>query len=621
MRPHGTSPGLRKDTEPDSAAQAAEHRSSRLRGDPNAKGLSPLGNALISIVLGIAAGFGAFVLRSLIGAAHNLLFEGRLELFLDTQRHSPPSPWGAGIVLAPVLGSFVVVYLVKNFAPEAKGHGVPEVMDAIYYHKAVIRPVVAAVKSVASAISIGSGGSVGREGPIIQIGAAVGSWLGRACGVSRWQLATLVAAGGGAGIAATFNTPIGGVLFAVEILMHEVSVRTLVPVALATATATYVGQQFFGDHPAFEIPALHFTHAVSAQLLPAWFGLGCLMGVVAAVFIRSLYACEDAFERLVPRRPYLRHALGMLGVGSAGLGLMWARGHYFVFGVGYATIMDVLLGKLGGAWFLVALFALKLAVTSLTLGSGASGGIFSPSLFMGATLGSAYGLLLHGLLPGLDINPAALAVVGMAALLAGTTGAALTAIVMIFEMTLDYGVVLPMTLTVAVAYGVRRMLLPQSIYTMKLVRRGHYMPEALLANAHLVHHAGELQLDAVALRERDAPVEPPADAAGRPTPAYYVVLQDGQVDGVVAADWLAEHPQRLAGARSWGELARRDFIRVRSDATLFDVLAAFAGCEADLAVVLAAPGERGIDGSQVRGLISKSHIADAVADGMELFRD
>ena len=157
-------------------------------------------------------------------------------------------------MLAPVVGAIVVVFLVKNFAPEAKGHGVPEVMDAIYYGKGVIRPVVAAVKSLASAISIGSGGSVGREGPIIQIGAAFASWLGRVARVSRWQRATLVAAGGGAGIAATFNTPIGGVLFAVEVLMHEVSVRTLVPVALATATATYVGRTSSATRPAFVGP-------------------------------------------------------------------------------------------------------------------------------------------------------------------------------------------------------------------------------------------------------------------------------------------------------------------------------------------------------------------------------
>ena len=211
--------------------------------------------SMLSVGLGVVAGVGAFAFRALIGLFHNLFFLGRFSWLYDSNHHTPSGPWGSWVAFAPVLGAVVVVFLVKNLAPEAKGHGVPEVMDAVYYAKGVIRPVVALVKSLASALSIGSGGSVGREGPIIQIGAAVASAGGRLAGASRWQLATLVAAGGGAGIAATFNTPIGGVLFAVEILMLEVSVRTLVPVALATATATYVGRYLLGSHPAFEVPA------------------------------------------------------------------------------------------------------------------------------------------------------------------------------------------------------------------------------------------------------------------------------------------------------------------------------------------------------------------------------
>ena len=201
-------------------------------------------------------------------------------------------------------------------------------------------------------------------------------------------MATLVAAGGGAGIAATFNTPIGGVLFAVEILMLEVSVRTLVPVALATATATYVGRYLLGSHPAFDVPATATPGASEVALLPAYVGLGCLMGLAAVVFIRALYGAEDLFERWVPNRPYLRHAIGMLGVGILIALLMRFAGHYYVEGVGYATILDVLSGRIAIFGMLLALPVLKLLATSLTLGSGASGGVFSPSLFMGATLGS-----------------------------------------------------------------------------------------------------------------------------------------------------------------------------------------------------------------------------------------
>ena len=190
---------------------------------------------------------GAF--RELIGLLHNLFFAGHFAFAYDANEFTAPSRWGAFVILAPVVGAVIVTFLVSNFAPEAKGHGVPEVMDAIYYSEGVIRPVVALVKSLASAFAIGSGSSVGREGPIIQIGSALGSTLGQIVAMPPGQRIALVAAGAGAGIAATFNTPIGGVMFAIELMMPEVSVDTFLPVAIATGAATFVGRWFFGDSP------------------------------------------------------------------------------------------------------------------------------------------------------------------------------------------------------------------------------------------------------------------------------------------------------------------------------------------------------------------------------------
>ncbi|HHN94466.1 MAG TPA: chloride channel protein, partial [Anaerolineae bacterium] len=205
--------------------------------------------ALTSIVIGVVAGLGAVVFRALIALIHNLVFLGRFSTYYDANQHTALSPLGFGVVAAVVLAALLVVFLTQNYAPEARGHGVPEVMDAVYYQRGRIRPIVAVIKALASALSIGSGGSVGREGPIIQIGAAFGSITSAYLRLPLPQRITLIAAGAGGGIAATFNTPVGGVLFALEILLHEVSVRTLVPVALATATATYLGQLFFGPHP------------------------------------------------------------------------------------------------------------------------------------------------------------------------------------------------------------------------------------------------------------------------------------------------------------------------------------------------------------------------------------
>ncbi len=175
--------------------------------------------SLLAIVVGIITGFGAVAFRALIGLIHNIAFLGSFSIEYDASVFTPPSPWGAFIILVPVIGGPIVTFLITNFAPEARGHGVPEVMDAIYYREGVIRPVVALIKSLASALSIGTGAAVGREGPIIQIGAALGSTLGQVIRMAPWQRITLVAAGAGAGIAATFNTPIGGVMFAIELMM------------------------------------------------------------------------------------------------------------------------------------------------------------------------------------------------------------------------------------------------------------------------------------------------------------------------------------------------------------------------------------------------------------------
>ncbi|MDD5236162.1 MAG: chloride channel protein, partial [Candidatus Omnitrophica bacterium] len=352
---------------------------------------------------------------------------------------------------------------------------------AIYYNKGIIRPVVAVIKSIASALSIGSGGSVGREGPIIQIGASFGSTMAQIIRMPFWQRITLIAAGTGGGIAATFNTPIGGILFALELIMVEISARTLVPVVIATATATYIGRMFFGDHPSFVIPSLEkpYFHITAPVVLFTYVGLGILAGLISVVFIKSIYAFEDFFDTRVKGNYYQRHALGMFLVGITMYFLMLTSGHYYVEGVGYATIQDILSSAFPAFYLLVILFVLKLIVTSLTLGSGGSGGIFSPSLFLGATVGAAYGIFIRHFIPGLAISPVAFAVAGMAGVVGGATGAAIAAIVMIFEMTLDYNVIIPMTITVAISYGVRKVLCKESIYTMKLARRGHRLPDSM----------------------------------------------------------------------------------------------------------------------------------------------
>ena len=355
----------------------------------------------LAILTGIIAGLGALFFRGLIALVHNLSFFGKFSFVYDANQNTPASPWGIGIILIPVIGSVLVTFLVTKFAPEAKGHGVPEVMDAVYYGKGIIRPVVAVFKALASALCIGTGGSVGREGPIAQIGSAFGSTISQIFPMTPKQRITLIAAGAGAGIAATFNTPIGGLLFAIELLLHEVSVTTLVPVAVATVTATYIGQLFFGVHPAFVIPEFEQAYFIplSPWLLIPYAALGVFMGLTSTLYIRTLYFFEDFFDKFKGINPYLRHAGGMLAFGMIMYGTLLVTGHYYVDGVGYGAVQDILTGHLTSIYLLLLLFGLKLLATSLTLGSGGSGGIFSPALFLGATAGGAFGIFLATLVP------------------------------------------------------------------------------------------------------------------------------------------------------------------------------------------------------------------------------
>jgi chloride channel protein, CIC family len=569
--------------------------------------------SLIAIFVGIVTGFGAIVFRGLIGFIHNLLFLGHFSFFYDANAYTPPSPWGAFVILVPVLGALVVTLLVTKFAPEARGHGVPEVMDAVYYAEGRIRPVVAAVKSLASAVAIGSGSAVGREGPIIQIGASLGSTIGQIIPLAAWQRITLVAAGAGAGIAATFNTPIGGVMFAIELMMPEVSVRTFLPVALATGTATYVGRLYFGLEPAFRMPVLANLphHATSFGALLLFALLGVLTGLAATAFIKGLHWVEGIFDRI--RNPYVRHASGMLLVGLMIYGLFQAFGHYYVEGVGYATIQDVLLGGLGGASLLGLLFASKLTATSLSLGSGSSGGIFSPSLFMGATLGGAFGAFASAALPSLNLSVPAFAIVGMAAVVGGGTGAAMTAVTMIFEMTRDYDIVMPMIIAVAISIGIRRVLSHENIYTIKLVSRRHFIPKALHANMFLVHQARDVMDRDILLLQAtmsfDTFLRQP-EHGGKIR--HVVVAHDDRIVGVLRVNTGIRHGLESAYTGvTLGDVAIRNFTIVNERDIMFGVIGRMWQRGAMMAVVV---GANGVPlANDVLGVITKEHVADSVA--------
>ena len=509
------------------------------------------------------------------------------------------------------------MFLVVNFAPEARGHGVPEVLDAIYYKEGNIRPVVAAIKSLASAFSIGTGAAVGREGPIIQIGATLGSSLGQIIEMAPWQRITLVAAGAGAGIAATFNTPIGGVMFAIELMLPELSARTFLPVALATGTATFIGRIFLGLQPAFVVPSAFYLHTeqppIQALLLFAL--LGALIGLAATAFIRGLVFAEDIFPKI--KNPYLRHMVGMLMVGLLMYALFYFQGHYFVEGVGYATIQAILEDNLVGFALLLGLFAAKLFATTVSLGSGASGGIFSPSLFMGATLGAAFGGFVTAIGPVHGVDPVTCAIIGMAAMVGGGTGAAMTAVTMIFEMTRDYDIIMP--IIVAVALSHRR--------TAAAVAREHLHRQAGDPRPCDPQGAARQYVPGAPRRRGDGPQR--AGAAGGNRLRRLFARDLGRRLQAHRGDERRAHRRRAARQyRAAVGAGKRLFRRApgRHRAEEFHRLARRGRrlrrgrphVAARRQHVDRHQGRRGIPrGGNIVGMISKEHIADSVADSIK----
>ncbi len=585
--------------------------------DARALGLANL--SMLALAVGIVTGFGAVAFRDLIGLIHNGLFLGQLSFHFDANRFTPPSPWGAFVILVPVLGAVCVTFLVTKFAPEARGHGVPEVMDAIYYKGGIIRPVVAVVKSLASAIAIGSGAAVGREGPIIQIGSALGSTLGQVVRMPQGQRIILVAAGAGAGIAATFNTPIGGVMFAIELMMPEVSVRTFLPVAISTGAATFIGRLFLGDQPAFTVPVLAplSADAGSVVLLLLYAALGAVAGLAAWIFLRALHLAEDLFDKIPGR--YIRHVLGMLMVGVLIYVLFRNFGHYYVEGVGYATVQAILTGELASAGLLALLFICKVFATSVSLGSGSSGGIFSPSLFMGATVGGAFAAVLASLHLPLALNLPSFAMVGMGAMVGGGTGAAMTAVTMIFEMTRDYGIVMPMIVAVALSLGVRRLLSRENIYTMKLFRRGHVIPKALHANMFLVQRAKEVMDRDIVVAPADMRFDEFLGDPGHAGKMRHLVITRGErILGVLRVNTaLRRYPSSGQSEITLGEIASRNFTIVREEDIAFDVIQRLWRRQAVMAVVVRG---RGIPRARnIAGVITKEHVADSVAASVKVY--
>ncbi len=569
------------------------------------RGAIPGGTLTIILagVVGILAGFGAVLFTHIIDFVTGITYGGANTLRLNG------SPWWVlAIVVSPAIGILLVAWLTRTFAPEAQSHGVLEVIRAVARNDGMIRPRVAVVKIIASGITIGSGGSVGREGPIVQIGSALGSSAGQLFRLSARNIRVLVAAGAAAGISATFNAPLAGVIFASEIILGSFAVESLTPIVLASVTADVV-QQHVGEHrfePAFaQLGGFDFGGAWAQ--LPSYLVLGLLAGLAAAGFIKTLYGTEDLTHRLLPNWIVRALVVGLLigGIGavyplwppelSAEQSAMQAAGTIAPLpppmGVGYGVVdhalhlerpddpqrirlnnfadlldagarrakdLELLADQIRGdeelskaviirrdrllwelAW-MVPLVFLKPILTSLTLAAGGSGGVFAPSLFLGATLGASFGVVMNLLLPEYSHSPGVYAIVGMGAVVAGATQGVMSAILIVYEMTGNYQVILPVMAAAGLASLVARYFEPEGIYYKKLSRRGEN-----IARGHDLH-----ALDHVMVRDvmiRNFPTLKPGDDAlaiikvARDNPeieSLPVMGEDGKLIGIIRAEDL-----------------------------------------------------------------------------------
>ena len=501
---------------------------------------SRAGLFVIAVLVGAGSGLGAVAFRYLI-YFFTWLATGHVQFGQDGYVGSSHLPWlGLGFfVVIPVIGGIIYGPLIYRYAREARGHGVPEVMIAVAENGGRIRPQVSVVKALASALCIGAGGSVGREGPIVQIGSALASGLGQWVRMPENRMRILVACGAGGGIAATFNAPITGVFFGVEIILRELSVDALFTVMLSAMIADAVAIPFLGSRPFLSgFPSGIALHHPRNYLLVA--ALAVVAALIGLTFKTVVYKMEDLWDIAWKNRPeWARPAIGGIALGLVLLALPQ------MYGVGY-PVMDKAIAGNYVLWFLIVLAAGKIIACSMTLGIGGSGGVFAPSLFIGVTSGMAFGEIADHLLgPGAG-QPALYAVVAMGAVFTSAARAPLTSLASVVEMTGDFTLTLPVMLAVAIATATSRALSYGTIYTTKLLRRGQDIDRAAPWRAF-----GDLKAaDVMRPFRQPLAVAPGPDGDGRAAPALArlagPVTYQGDPQTVLASESLAQALRQIA---------------------------------------------------------------------------
>ncbi len=481
--------------------------------------------SLLAAAVGLTAGVIAYLLYNLIGLFTNLVFYHVVSFHFRSPEGNHLGPW---VIVMPVIGGLIIGLMVKYGSDKIEGHGIPEAMEAVLTSRSRIEAKVAILKPLSAAIAIGTGGPFGAEGPIIQTGGAFGSLVGQILSTTAAERKVLLACGAGAGMAATFNTPIAGVILAIELLLFEFRARSFIPLVIATTLATSVHLLLLGRGAMFTMLPADFA---IPRALPYYLALGVLCGSAAIGFTKLLYWVEDQFDRL-PVNKFWHPAIGAFALGV--IGFFVPR----VLGVGYDTISDILNNSL--AWKLLLLIAVfKSLALVLSLGSGTSGGLLAPMFMASAALGGVFAMGVNQLVPGAHLSPGAFALVAMGAVFGAAARATFTFIVFAFEITRDYNSVLPLMLVSVIADAIAIRYLRNSIMTEKLARRGLDTHAEYEANVMKQTKVGEIMARGVVSVAPEETVRSVADrfASGDPRlvrhRALPIVDKEGRLAGIV----------------------------------------------------------------------------------------
>lgn len=504
---------------------------------------------VMALFVGAAAGLAAVFFRYLISAVEKFSFQGTVAGSTPKETHSYlASNWGIFVVLVPVVGG-LAVGAIRKFWPETRQFGVTEVMAAVQAKGGILRARSSWGHAAISAITVGTGGSTGREGPIGYIGAAFGSSFGRRFKFSQRDIKVLLGCGFSAGIGASFNAPLGAVLMAIELILPEFSTHSFIPLVGATVVGVTVGHFFLADSATFILPHFVFT---SPWELAIYLMLGILCGFAAVAFIRLVSWTYNAWTA-IRISELAKPAIGGLMVGLIGLVLFTTLGQYHVFGTGYATISQVLNTGPTGFVALLPLFLIlvvaKPVATSITVGSGGGGGMFSVSLFQGAMLGGLVGLLAHAILPGVAASPASYALVGMGAFYAASSRATLTGIVILTELTRDYSILVPLMLAAVAADAVSVRFSRESLYTIKLSQKGiHYEHDRMQSPLDFMQVQDVMTKEVQSLPASTTVGEAFNRMLDLGHTGYPVVDTQGQLAGIVTRRDLSRHLQLGKGS-------------------------------------------------------------------------